>query len=356
MRHVRLIAATVAALLCVAAFAESSRESPEPPDSTRAAFDLLGQPVHATRILPIPVLEGHVYAVPTLLEGLEDEEARVRARCCFLLGQIADQSVCDALAGMLDDPDRRVREFAGMALARMGDRRGRHAAAAALVGNRWWVRCWAVEAAGRLGAEQAVVRALDDPDPLVREIAENALAADWEPARAEARYSGPSDATLDDVTLSFVNYLIGETDWWWHAGHYPQILRTIETALWLDPTWAEGYGLAGHLYWSLGRDTEAIAVHRRGVQALPESWDTNWELGFYYFNALQRYEKAAEFLGRARELGCPPKLAHMHAHALEKAGHPEQALAVWRELLEEGPEDGSVPFNIERLERELGRG
>ncbi len=272
----------LAALLgCHAAF--SAATTPPPPE--QAPLLIAGEPLPETRILPIPVLEGHVWAIPSLLAGLKDADADTRARCCFLLGQIADHSVRDALVERLSDPDRTVREFAGMALVRMGDWRGNHAARAALEGNRWWVRFWAVEAVGRNLWSNALAPMLRDPDDLVRTLAREAQKREWEPVEAAVAYSGPVEASVDEVMLRFVDYLIAETDWWWHAGDYPQIIRGLETAIWLDPTYAEGFANAAYLYWSLGRTTEAIATYRRAVVTNPESWLPHWELGFYYFNA-----------------------------------------------------------------------
>ncbi|MGD9498517.1 MAG: HEAT repeat domain-containing protein [Armatimonadota bacterium] len=300
-------------------------EPVEPPLSTHAPFVLAGEAIPESRIVPIPVLESHTWALPRLLEGLSSDDALVRARCCFLLGQIADHSALDALAAMLEDPDRDVREFAGMALMRMGDWRGLHAATAAMSGNRWWIRFWAVDAVGRNLWSSAFAPLLSDPDDLVRALAREAQKRQWQPAAAAVRYSGPQDATLEEITYAFVNYLIGETDWWWHAGDYPQILRTLETAVWLDPSYVEGFANAGYLYWSLGRNTEAVATYLRGVQLNPDSWEAHWELGFYHYNAQKRFEKAIPEFARARALGAPAVPARMHAHAREHAGRPREA-------------------------------
>ncbi len=323
------------------------------PDSAGAPIEVAGPPVPESRVQAIPVLEGHAYAVPRLVEGLEHETPQVRARCCFLLGQIATDDVVEPLLAMQDDPDREVREFAGISLTRMGDERGEPAARAALSGNRWWVRFWALDAIARQGVEPVVRAMLDDPDPLVRKLAEDALRWDWQPARAETIYESDADWTLDELIYHLTDYFAGETDWWWHAGDYPQILRALETAIWLDPGWGEAYGNAGYLYWSLGRNREALGAYRRGVVINPHLWETNFDMGFHYFNVLHDYEKAAHYLGRARELGCPPQHARMHAHALEKTGDLEGALQVFRELAEADPRNPLLQSHIERLEQRL---
>lgn len=330
-----------------------SGEPIEPPSSGDAANAIAGEPDHA-RIEPIPVLAGHVYALPRLMEGLAEGDAQMRARCCFLMGQIARPDSREALAEALSDSDRTVRMFAGMALARMGDYRGMHAARASYEGPRWWIRYWAVDALARLDLVPTV--ALDDPDPLVSTVARASADGSWGPVMASTEYSGEEDAEFGDLLLELTNYLIGETDWWWHAGHYEQILRGLETIVWLDPTWLEGLTNAGYLYWSLDRDVQALATYRRAVAMHPESWESHFELGFFYFNAQKRYLDAIPEFARARELGCPPVKARMHAHALEGAGRPEEALEVWRALLAEDPDDGVAQQNLQRLTAILGAG
>jgi tetratricopeptide (TPR) repeat protein len=295
-----------------------------------------------------------VYALPTLLDGLALDDPQMRARSAFLLGQVASSDAKDALLEALEDPSREVRMFAGIALARMGHSEGLNAAHAAYYGNRWWIRYWAVDALARLDAVPEA--ALGDPDPLVRTIAEDARDGGWEPAGVQRTYAGPEDASLDELVLRLSNYMIGETDWWWHAGRYEQIIRGNETIVWLDPGWVEGLTNAAYLYWSLGRDVEALATYRRAVDMHPESWQSHFELGFFYFNAQKRYAEALPHFEKARELDCPQELARMHAHALEKIGRMEAAYEVWQELLAKYPDDLVVRHNLRRLEKQLEAG
>ena len=234
MRSLLLI--LMAAASCLGVLAEPI----EPPAPEMAPVLIAGEALPESRVQPIPVLEGHVWAVPRLVEGLDGDDPAVRARCCFLLGQIGDHSVLDALAQRLDDPERDVREFAGMALSRMGDWRGYHATVAAMRGNRWWIRFWAVDAIGRNVWSTSFAPMLRDPDELVRRLAEEAQQRSWTPAQARVAYAGSAEAGIDETVYFLVNYLIGETDWWWHAGRYEQIIRGNETIVWLDPSWLEG--------------------------------------------------------------------------------------------------------------------
>ena len=350
-----------AASICLMALAASivfsavavAAEPCAPPSPGEAAEAVAGEPNH-DRLQPIPIIAGHTWAVPALINGLDDESAENRARCCFLLGQIASRDAIDPLKDKLDDPSRDVREFAGMALARMGDFDGLEAARAAYYGNRWWIRYWAVDALARLDRVPQV--ALRDPDPLVRMIAVDGDQGTWGPAALDVEYTGPSDVSLSDTIFGLCNYLIGETDWWWHAGRYEQIIRGNETIVWLDPTWLEGLTNSAYLYWSLERDVEALATYRRAVAMHPDSWESHFELGFFYFNVKERYMDAAAEFQRSRELGCPPDKARMHAHALEKAGRTQEALEVWRDLVAKTPDDLVARHNLRRMEEGAGPG
>ncbi len=345
-------------LLITTGLIAAAEEPTDPPAPNEAAKAIAGEEVQGKRMSAVPVLAGHVYALPVLTEGLSSDCATIRARCALLLGKIRCQETVPALAEALDDADRTVRMFAGIALARMGDERGTASAAAALQGPRWWIRFHGVTALQYIATERAlglIEPALRDPDPLVRDAAAFAIENPGPAEVIEARYSGPEDLSLEDTIFELANYLIAETDWWWHAGDYRQLLRGTETIAWLDPTWEEGFAQAGYLYWSLGRNVEAVSAYRKGVDLHPDSWLMNWELGFYYFNAQKRFEDAIPLFERARELGSPPVKSRMHAHALERAERPQEALEVWYELHEEFGEDGVVRQNIERLEARLSR-
>ncbi|MFP4248756.1 MAG: HEAT repeat domain-containing protein [Armatimonadota bacterium] len=333
--------------------AAQSEEAAAPPSPHEAAFVVAGEPDH-DREQPVGVIAGHVYALPALIEGLALDDPLMRARCAFLLGQIASPDGTDALRQALNDSDRDVRMFAGMALARMGDSDGLPAAHAAYYGNRWWIRYWAIDALARLDRVPEV--ALEDPDPLVRGIAEDGRRGGWEPASATAEYPGPVDASLDDIIFNFTTYMVGETDWWWHAGHYEQIIRGNETIVWLDPEFLDGLTNSAYLYWSLERDVEALATYRRAVSMHPDEWEAHFELGFFYFNAQRRFADAVPLFKRARELGAPPERARLHAHALEKSGRVDEAYEVWRELVANTPDDPVARQNLQRLKEIIGSG
>jgi hypothetical protein len=308
------------------------------------------------RQLPTPMLEGHLHALPGLVQGLADSDPAMRARCAFLIGQIACRDSAEALAGLQHDPDRTVRIFAGISLAWLGDERGLPAARAALVGTRWWVRYYAVAALWRLGSERAgaaIATAVNDPDELVRRLAQYATEGTLAPWPANRHpIEAPQPVQAERFILDAANYLVQESDWWFHLGDYEQSLRCSEAGAFLDPTFVELFDVSGWLYWSLGRNAEALGAYRRGIQANPDSWQAFFSLGYHYFN-LRRFSDSLPYLARACDLGAPPVLAHTYAHALEKAGRLEDSLRQWQHLADLEPTSYVPTLHIDRLKRLL---
>ena len=333
--------------------------SAEPPDAGAAPWEL-ARWSEWPRWLQVPVLRGHDYALPALTDGLlRHTDAAVRARCAFLLGQVGSSASAPCLALSLRDADRNVRIFSGIALGLLGDERGLPAARAALIGTRWWVRYYALVALWQIGgdrAEAAVKSALNDQDPLVRAAARGAL-NDAPPSSWAERtaYGLDEELSLEQFVFDAANYLVGESDLWFHRGEYEQLLRCQEAAVFLDPTFVEMFEVNGWLYWSMERNTEAIGAYRRGIEANPESWEAAFALGFHYFN-VGDYEKALPYLARAQELGAAPIMLHTYAHALEKAGRVEDSLREWEYLRKLEPDSHIPPQQIERLLKRQGMG
>lgn len=314
---------------------------------------------HSYNPLPMTIFRPDAEALRALVRGLSDAEPHMRARCAFVIGQTRRPELAPALVPLLTAPQRDLRIWAGVGLVWLGDERGLGAARAALVGSQSWVRYYAALGLWRVGGERARAAlrwATRDPDPLVAEVAQGALAGELnrplpEPA-GEANLTG---ADWGAIIESAAGLLVDEADAWYHVGDYPQCIRAQEAALFLDPELGWLYGVNGWLYWSMGRQTEALGAYRRWVQRSPDDWEAHFELAqHYYLNG--EYAAAAGSFGRARHLGCPQIQAHMHAHAVERAEGPASALLIWRELAAADPADPIPPRQISRLQALMGRG
>ncbi|MBX3467518.1 MAG: HEAT repeat domain-containing protein [Planctomycetes bacterium] len=178
---------------------------------------LLQDDLPATRVLVAAALGqiGDPGAVSALTSALDDPAHEVRARAAFALGRIGPPAVTVAtrLAACLKDPSLEVQERAAHALGMLGAGVAEEAlvalaAAAASPGAA--VRCGAVCSLGRLGARaelETIVRALEDPDALVRGSAAQALRAlGWsspEGVEALVRALGDAEAVVRrDVVLA----------------------------------------------------------------------------------------------------------------------------------------------------------
>lgn len=142
--------------------------------------------------------------------------------------------------------------------------------------------------------------------------------------------------------------LIAESDWWYHCGDYDQAIRCSEASILLDPDYVETYSVVAWLEWSMGRNVDAIGTLHRAIGAAPMDPDSWNALGFHYFN-IGEYEKAEPPLAQAVALKGDHLAYRTYAHCLERLGKTEKSLAVWEELMEMRPDDGSVKLNYERV-------
>ena len=302
-------------------------------------------------------LAGHRELAPQLLQGLSSGDGAVRARCAFLLGQIGDRSAAGAIRPMLDDPSLAVRRQAGVALCALGQPDGVATADAALASAADWIRYYAVGALAGLATDEAravlEARRAGQGELIGGQIDEALGVWPWpsaEPAAAEEKLE-PS-ASLHELFIEAGGAWVVESDGYWHKGEYLQCVRCNETALFLDPKYADLYGTSAWLLWSLGLNDRAISLIHQGLAANPENWEMWFDAGYQYV-LMEQHAVAARFLGRAVELGAPAVQSRQYCHALEKSGRPAKALEAWQALQRRFPDDAVAPSHIARLQELL---
>ena len=119
-------------------------------------------------------------AIDPLIAALNDEDSTVRDVTAQALGEIGDSRAVLPLQGALEDDAPRVRGSAAVALGKLRafealDALCRHLGE----DDDVWARAGAAEALGMLGGKvafQALRRALNDPDYMVRQKVEHAIA------------------------------------------------------------------------------------------------------------------------------------------------------------------------------------
>ncbi len=136
------------------------------------------------------------------------------------------------------------------------------------------------------------------------------------------------------------------TDSFFHEGNYDAILPMIRMITWLDPNWIDVYATgAWHLMYNF-TDTDqrsdrrylpaGIALLNEGIANNPRQYDVYKEKGWNNFDKIKNYDEAA--LALEAGLKNDPKadvtqVNHLLAHAYERAGKYDEAIAAWDEAI-----------------------
>ena len=186
------------------------------------ALELLRHPEDRDQAVAALVRLGDA-AVPALLDLLHDPDPPVRHAAAWAVGRLRDRGSARALiraaewttplAHAQGDPaaamtliralrsgSRPTRVMAMVALGRLGDRRAAPDLIEQLGGDYLLGRLAAIWALGRIGAPEALPHladALDDPDPLLRDCAAEAIEA----VRLAGQPDGPADQSLDETGM-----------------------------------------------------------------------------------------------------------------------------------------------------------
>lgn len=162
-----------------------------------------------------------------------------------------------------------------------------------------------------------------------------------------AAASGP--ANVDAMVEGVLNLMRQAIDAHWHKGEYNHIINLSRIVVAADPGDLETYANAGWLLWSMARDAEAVALYEQGIKANPNESYMYDEMGQYYYTrkkdmplAIKYYEQAVRFKD------VQPVTLHMLAHAYEKNGQRDKAIAIWERAARD-PKDGVAKKTLERM-------
>lgn len=320
------------------------------------SLDVLGNRPYRPKWAPLPILRGDTAAVSVLHKLLAAEDPLIRARSAFLLGQIASPNSVDVLVRSLKDAKREVRIHSGIALACMGDARGIPVCAAMMEDAPPWIRYYAVYGlwvTNTTRARNILSRYKRDKDPVVGPAVIRALSTPFvapPPVPRGLTNTNRVSALHADVFLDGCDIMIAEADWWWHKGNFHQSIRCLEAAVFLYPTYVDGYSSIAWLHWSLGREADAVRALKRAVETMPGDPEPYFELGLHYYRTSQ-YELAEEPFAKAIQLGPDFRTRRMYAHCLEKVGKLEDALRQWTTIVNEDPSDSIANRNLQRVKQ-----
>ncbi len=155
-----------------------------------------------------------------------------------------------------------------------------------------------------------------------------------------------------EVVENAIGILMGIGDYCWHEGFHYQLIRIQKASIELDPSFCEAYENAAWLLVSYDRKEEALTLLKRYLENNPNRYEPYYELGWFYFHWQKEPAKAIPWLEKAVRFPHPPIIEHTLAHAYERAGRLEDALAVWENKLKRYPNDPIAKRHSKRL-REL---
>jgi tetratricopeptide (TPR) repeat protein len=349
MRHLALAAA-----LLIAAVA--SAEPPAPATGEKhehASFlDQAGETPGLAPWEPLPLLTHQRQWLPLIRKAVSGPDAVTRRRGLFVLGCLWLPDSRPLARPALRDKDRLVRMQAAVTLCLSHDPKGLPGATAALREGPPWLRLYALEGLWRLNtaaAQDALHTTRGGLDPLLQSTLDQALKTAPRPLRLAPNRQLPAPRSLYDLWLTVADSFILESDYWWHKGDYDQSIRCQQTALFFDPTSVDAFTNVAWLQWSMGRHEEAIATYRQAIAANPQSWEAADALGQYYLRHGEK-ELGVRYLHQAATLGSPPIPRRVLGHALQAQGRTQEALQVWKDILQMDPNDPIAKRQIERLQ------
>jgi Tfp pilus assembly protein PilF len=133
-----------------------------------------------------------------------------------------------------------------------------------------------------------------------------------------------------------------------------QAEQEYRTALRLNPRFPPIYANLADLYRRAGRDLEGERVLRRGLSAAPTDPGLHQALGLWLVRQ-KRLPEALVFLARSAELGPDqPHFAYVYAVALQSAGQVDRALEVLRKTHWAHPRDAEVLLALVTMSRDRG--
>jgi len=127
---------------------------------------------------------------------------------------------------------------------------------------------------------------------------------------------------------------------YFHSGQHERIAPLIRIITWLDPHFIEAYSSGA---WQLAWNSEdwrlipsAEEFLEEGIKNNPDKYELYADMAWLYYDKLKDYDKAIDWYKRAAFFPSPPPVKRMLAHSYERAGKIDEAIKVWKELVEEG--------------------
>jgi len=129
-----------------------------------------------------------------------------------------------------------------------------------------------------------------------------------------------------------------------HSGQMYKMLPIFKAVTFLQPNFITPWAVGGwHLAYNISVMAKTEEEKKRWIQAgldflkegisyNPERYDLYFELGWTYYHKVKNYAETVKYLELACKFPRPEYVDDVLAHAYEKNGQIDKALAKWREI------------------------
>lgn len=161
---------------------------------------------------------------------------------------------------------------------------------------------------------------------------------------------------VNGIVSDVVDGLWAEADRYFHEGDYTRVVALCRVCVEADPSFDDAYSSAGYLLWSMGEMASANALLDYGTKHSTQPGLLNSEMGQQLFR-LKRYADATVYLKKAVALGSVPPTAYTTlGHCYTKLNKFEDAVTIWKKVVEKFPDFPSGPKNLKDAEERLKAG
>ena len=146
------------------------------------------------------------------------------------------------------------------------------------------------------------------------------------------------------------------SDQYFHDGDYIRVVSLIRICVEADPSFDEAYSSGGYLLWSLGENGSAEAFLEYGTRRSKKPGSLNNEMGQQLYRT-KNYAAALPYFQKAVKLGGVNVTAYTTlAHCYTKLNKFEDALQVWKQVVEKFPTLPAGPKNLKDAQERLKNG
>jgi len=130
-----------------------------------------------------------------------------------------------------------------------------------------------------------------------------------------------------------------------HQGQYDQALLAFNTAIEIDPDYAEAYIRRGHLFQLYGQSDPAISDYSKAIEIKPDFADAYVSRGIAYSKD-GRYAQGLGDFNKAIELGMQSAVVYSsRGNAYQLSGQYDQAISDYNKALKMSPQDFGIYKN-----------